>query len=184
MTTSGVPIPSELADRVARELEPDEKLLWAGQPRLDLATRPAYLLVPFGCFFTGFSLLWIVGAGLMTLGLLAPCGLPFIAVGIGMLASPVWLRSMARKTIYAVTDRRAIVWQPGWFGRVAVQSFTAAGLGQMSRVERADGSGDLVFQVHTTGYGDNTRTERRGFLAIDHVKEVEDLVRKTLVTSR
>src|SRR5262245_48419259 len=110
-------VPSDLADRVAGEVSPDERLVWIGQPRLDLAVRPAYFLVPFGIVFTGFALVWIVVAFLITFGILAPCGLPFIAVGVALIVSPVWLRAMARKTVYALSDRRAIIWQPSWFGR-------------------------------------------------------------------
>jgi hypothetical protein len=181
MARSGTPLPPELAERVAAELAPGEELVWVGQPRLDLAVRPAYFLVPFGIVFTGFALVWIVVSFLLTFGLLAPCGLPFVAVGVGLIASPAWLRALARRTVYALTGRRAIVSQPSWFGRVRVQSFTAAGLGQMSRTERPDGSGDLVFQVRVAGFGEDARAERQGFLAIDHVREVEDLVRKTLL---
>src|SRR5262245_17790844 len=147
-------LPADLADQVARELSPGEHLVWAGQPRLDLAVRPAFLLVPFGVVFTGFSVVWMLVAGLLTLGLLAPCGLLFLAAGVAMILSPVWLRSLARRTVYALSDRRAIIWQPGWFGRVTVQSFTAPGLGQMARTERPDGAGDLVFQHYSTGVGD------------------------------
>src|SRR5947209_6334372 len=153
-------MPPELADRVARDLAPEEKLIWVGQPRIDLSLRAAWFLVPMGIFFTGFALVWMLVAGLFTFGLLAPCGLPFIAIGIGLIASPAWLRAMARRTIYALTDRRAIVWQPSWFGRVVVQSFTAAGLGQMTRLERPDGSGNLVFQNSVTGYGENVQTQQ------------------------
>jgi hypothetical protein len=173
-------VPPDLADRVAGELSPDERLVWIGQPRLDLAVRPAYFLVPFGVFFTGFALVWIVVATLITFGIMAPCGLPFVAVGVGLIVSPLWLRAIARKTVYALSDRRAIIWQPSWFGRVTVQSFTAAGLGQMSRTERQDGTGDLVFQVYTTGFGEDAQTVRRGFMGIDRVRDVEQLVRNTL----
>jgi hypothetical protein len=173
-------VPPDLADRVAGELSADERLVWLGQPRLDLAVRPAYFLVPFGVLFTGFALLWMVGAIFITFGIMAPCGLPFIAVGVALLVSPIWLRALARKTVYALSDRRAIIWQPSWFGRITVQSFTASGLGQMSRAERPDGSGDLVFQVYSTGYGENAQTVRRGFMGIDRVRDIEQLVRKTL----
>lgn len=184
MDKTGASLPPELAERVAAELATDEELLWIGQPRLDLAVRPAYFLVPFGIVFTGFALVWVFVSFLLTFGLMAPCGLPFIAVGVGLVASPVWLRALARKTAYGVTGRRAIIWQPSWFGRSTVQSFTASGLGQLTRTQRPDGSGDLVFQVAVTGFGDNSRTERRGFLAINHVKDVEELVRKTLLADR
>ncbi|HEV3255374.1 MAG TPA: hypothetical protein VG013_00710 [Gemmataceae bacterium] len=178
-------VSSELAARVANELDAGERLIWAGQPRLDLAMRSAYLLVPCGVVFTGFALVWIVVAVVVSAGLMAPCSLPFVAVGILLMASPVWLRRRARQTMYALTDRRAIVWEPAWWGTVTVRDYTAAGLGRMSRTERADGSGDLVFEEFTTvsssSNGTTSSTTRRGFLAIDHVREVEDLVRRTLL---
>jgi hypothetical protein len=180
MNDSDLNISPELADRVAGELSPDEKLIWIGQPRSDLAVRPAYFLVPFGVVFVAFSLFWMVMAVVITFGLMAPCGIPFLAIGVALIVSPVWLRAWARKTVYAVSNRRAIIWQPGWFGYITVQSFTPSGLGQMSRTERPDGSGDLVFQVYTSGIGEDSRTITKGFMGIDRVREVEELVRRTL----
>jgi hypothetical protein len=153
---------------------------------MDLSVRPAFFLVPFGIFFGGIAAVWMVVAGFMTMGLMVPCGLPFLAVGIGLIASPIWLRSMARRTLYALTDRRALIWQPGWFGSATVRSYTAAGLGHISRRERRDGSGDLVFEEFTTyshgSNGPSSHTTRRGFLAINNVREVEELVRRTLLS--
>jgi hypothetical protein len=175
----------ELADRVAAELGRDEELVWAGQPRVDLATRPAFFLVPFGIVFTGFAVVWMVVAGLFTFGLLAPCGLPFIAVGIALIASPAWLRSRARRTIYALTNQRAIIWEPTWFRSSTVRKYTPAGLGRISRHERSDGSGDLVFEEFTTytndSDGSNWHRTRRGFMGIDAVREIEELLRRTLL---
>jgi len=176
----------DLANRLNAELAPDEQLFWVGQPRLDLATRPAFFLVPFGIVFGGFALVWMVGAGALTGGLMVPCGLPFLAVGLGLIASPVWLRRRARNILYALTNRRALVWEPGWFGASTVRSYAAAGLGRMSRTERSDGSGDLVFEEFTTvsnsGNGMHSSTTRRGFLGIDNVREVEDMVRRALLS--
>lgn len=186
MSTNDADLSPELADRVARELTPDEKLIWAGQPRPDLMARAAWFLVPFGLVFAGFAVFWMIMAGVMTGGLMAPCALPFIAIGLGMVASPVWLRSLARKTLYALTDRRALVWEPSFWGTTTLRQYTAAGLGHLTRVERSDGSGDLVFEEFTTvnrsGNGTSTSTTRRGFLAIDRVHEVEHLIRQTLLT--
>ena len=176
-----------LMDRVTAQLDAGEKLVWTGQPRLDLATRPKYFLVPFGIVFLVFSLIWMVGAGLLTVGLMAPCALPFIAVGILLIVSPVWLRRRAENVLYALTDRRAIIWEPGWFTSHTVRSYTSGGLGRMARFERADGSGDLVFEEVTASNWDSqnnttsTTTTRRGFMGIDNVREIEDLVRRTLL---
>jgi hypothetical protein len=51
----------------------------------------------------------------------------------------------------------------------------------MSRTERADGSGDLVFEEDwSRDRHGHRQVRRRGFFAIAGVREVEDLVRKTL----
>ena len=142
--------------------------------------------------FTVLALVWILGAFLLTGNRDMQFAIifwvlfwwPFIAGGVwlsAMWASRAWLRILARKTVYALTNRRVIVWQPSWFGRVTAQSFTASGLNQMFRMERPDGAGDLVFQVPVTAFRANSQPERRGFVAIDNVREVEELVRKTLL---
>jgi hypothetical protein len=189
----------EQEQRVLAELGPGESLVWIGQPRPDLMARGSCVLVGMGVFFLVFSVIWIgatlfmsnqfaaqagaVGAISM---LFSACGLPFVAVGIFMLSAPVWMRNRARRTIYALTDRRAIVWEAGWFGSTMTRSYTRAALGNLSRDERADGAGDLIFQEFVTlstnsdGYR-TSQLNRRGFLGINHVREVEQLVRQTLL---
>jgi hypothetical protein len=192
-------LPPELADRVRAELRPDERLVWAGQPRPDLMARGAWFLVPFGGCFALFALIWIgisagIGFGFQGFGqgagafggLFGLCGLPFLLIGIFFLFSPVWLRKQARRTVYALTDRRAVVWAAGWFGTQTVYSYGPGSLQRMLRTERADGAGDLVFEEFVT-YGTDSHgartatTNRRGFLAVDRVRELEDLVRRTLL---
>ena len=46
-------------------------------------------------------------------------------VTLGMLTAPLWAARKARSTFYAVTDRRAILWDAGWWGAVTVRSFRA-----------------------------------------------------------
>jgi hypothetical protein len=201
--STGEPLPPELATRVESELAEGERLVWVGQPLPGLYRRRSIPLVFIGIFFLGFSLLWLALTGGVALvaggaagqadpaagvgvggfmGCFALFGLLPLAMGIGMVTSPLWMGSMARKTVYALTDRRAIIFEPQLFRTVQVRSYTAAGLGAMSRVERGDGSGDLVFEEYTTrGSNNTTSTTRRGFLAIANVHQVEGLVRKTLL---
>lgn len=194
----------EARSRINGEMQPGERLLWSGQPDPGLYARGGWGLSVFGIFFTGFSLFWIAGAGGMMwfsddgpsrhfdgVGRIFSCfplfGLPFLAVGIGMLTSPIWMRRAARRTVYAVTDRRAIVCQGGVWGSVTVRSFGPSDLTDMTRVERAGGGGDLVFREHFTesynskGHRMSSRT-RIGFIGIDGVREVENLIRAQLVT--
>jgi hypothetical protein len=53
----------------------------------------------------------------------------------------------------------------------------------MSRVERGDGAGDLAFEEYVTWGANNcTTAQRHGFLAAPRVRDVEDLVRRTLLS--
>jgi hypothetical protein len=126
---------ADLEARLKSELQSGERVVWAGQPRIDLAVRPAWFLVPFGIVFIGFALLFMAVAGGMAwlanaflfgpgglIGLLACCGIPFLAVGLLMVRSSAWLKRQAGNTLYALTDRRAIVFEPGWGGAVTVRN--------------------------------------------------------------
>jgi hypothetical protein len=176
-------LPSTLADRVEAELADDERLIWAGQPRPDLMVRSAACcLVPFGLLFGGLPLVgtivvFIAGAPVFLLFGAAP----FVGLGIFLICSPLWLRRKARNTVYALTDRRAIIWDAGWYGAFVVRSYASSGLGRIARRERADGSGDLIFEDYPTRGSTKEGATCQGFLCIDHVREVEDLVRRTLL---
>jgi hypothetical protein len=190
-------LPAPLASRVQAELRSGERLVWTGQPVPTRFARPAIGLVLFGIPWTAFAVFWIVmasgmmfgGIGLAGNGFFA-CfplfGIPFVLIGIGLLTSPLWMRRKARQTVYALTDRRAIIWAAGWFGGVEVRSYTGEGLGKMVRRDYPDGTGDLVFEEvvsvgrDSDGYMRTRRTER-GFIAIREVREVEELVRRTLL---
>jgi hypothetical protein len=191
-------LPPELESRVRAELRDGEQLLWVGQPRPRWFSGEALVLVLFGIPFTAFAVFWTamalgIGAGVRNNGpglLFQVCfplfGLPFIVVGLGLLSTPYWQRRRALRTCYALTDRRAIIWEAGNFGSVTVRSYEPDALKGMERVEYADGSGDLVFEeVRRVWSGSNgrrrTSTERRGFLAVDNVRTIETLLRKALL---
>src|SRR5688500_4637586 len=196
-------VPPDVASRMQAELEPGEKLVWLGQPLPRLMARRAWLITLFGIPFTAFAAFWIVmagGAAVFTrdiapgggpfrfFGVCFPLfGLPFLVVGVGMLFAPLWARRTAARTAYALTDRRAIVRRGRAFGSVDVRSYRPQDLPSMSRHERADGSGDLVFQEVYSSYRDSdgdrhTRHQRFGFIGVENVRAVEDLVRKTLLS--
>ena len=192
-------LPPELDTRVRSELRDGERLLWVGQPNPGRFARQAIPLVLFGIPWTAFSVFWMVAAsGILFAGFGAAggfgaffvCfplfGLPFVLIGLWMLSSPYWYRRQARQTCYALTDRRAILWQASTFGSISVRSYGPEALGKIHRTERPDGGGDLIFEeIITIGRdsdGGTTRnTTRRGFLAIDEVRRIEELLRKALL---
>lgn len=196
-------LPDELDARVRSELDQGEQLLWVGQPRPSRFARATIPQVLFGIPWTAFAVLWTTMAtwGLwgkagpaqnagpgMLLGICFPLwGVPFILIGLGMLSSPLWARRRAKRTCYALTDHRAILLEAGTFRSVEVRSYRPAELTKMVRRENADGSGDLVFEeairVQNTTRSRNTAGSLdHGFLGIDNVREIEELLRKALLS--
>src|SRR5579875_316473 len=133
-------LPEELDARVRSELEPGEQLLWVGQPRPSRFVYQTLPIVFFGIPWTAFALLWTgmaiwglwgnAGAAPMQAqgmmgGVFSVCfplwGLPFILIGLGMLSSPFWAIRRAKRTCYALTDRRAIHIEAGAFRSVEVR---------------------------------------------------------------
>ncbi|MCE9530678.1 MAG: hypothetical protein K8T89_06060 [Planctomycetes bacterium] len=186
----------ELDTRVRSELRDNEQLLWVGQPRPGRCARQALPIVLFGIPWTAFALFWMVaasgmlfggGGGLGAIGIIFPLfGLPFVLIGLAMLSSPYWLRKRAKRTCYALTNRRAIVWKASWFGSVEVRSYGPNELTKLRRVEYPNGEGDIVFEETTVTFGrdaDGNRTaqtNRNGFMAIENVRAIEELLRKAL----
>ncbi len=202
-------LPPELEQRVRSELTADERLVWVGRPRPDLYRGQTIFLSIFGAFFTAAAL-FIFGIGsVISLGFAgfgaaaggARGGLvgcfplffclftgPFMLIGVYMMTAPLWMPKRIARIGYALTNRRAIIWEPGWFAnQYTVRNYTREGLGRMYRTDRADDAGDLVFEEFYTRTSDSdgnvsTRRNQRGFLGIDRVREVEELLRLTLMT--
>lgn len=138
---------------VRAELEPGEKLLWSGKSGISTgqAIRKSFPIMLFAIPWTAFAIFWICAASgfrLPDLDNLHPAnlfplfGIPFVLVGLGMLATPFRLVRKARKIVYAVTDRRCLIIEAGRARRI--RSYAGKDIGQVERTEYADGSGDLV----------------------------------------
>ena len=186
-------LPPDLDAMVRSEVGGGEKLRWVGQPRPGPRFGAAVPVALIGVFVAGFAVFWMVMAAAITgggavmvtgeakfglLGLIFPLfGIPILVIGLGMIASPFWAGRAASKTAYAVTDRRAILWEPTLWSGLQVRSYGPAQLGKMIRNQRPDGSGDLIFEEITTlGPRGRRAVTRRGFFAIDRVREVETLI--------
>ena len=184
MSTVGA-IPRELEDKVKRELESGERVLWMQQP------IPRYFTaVSTGAFFfaipwTAFAVFWICGAS----GFKCPdfskggfsffplFGVPFVLIGIGMLSSPLWSYRKAFKTVYVITDRRAITFDSGW--TTTIRSYPPDRLQSIYRKEKRDGTGDVVLgQRVWSGSEGGQQAQDLGFLNVRDPKTVEQMLRK------
>lgn len=189
-------LPQELRDRVRGELRAGERLLWIGQPLPGRAFWSALPIILFAIPWTAFAVFWVASAVWMTgrapgggIGALFSCfplfGVPFILIGLAMLSTPLWAWRQAAHTCYALTDQRAILWEGRWYSGAEVRSYGPPDLTRLVRIERSDGSGDLVFEellslTYNKGRMANT-TSQRGFLNIAHVRGVESLLRRALL---
>jgi len=184
-------IEPELRRAIDAELDAGERIVWLRQPVPWLLWRGSLAVLIFGVPWTAFAVFWTLGAaGLIGSGARATgwwdylfplWGLPFIFIGLVLLSAPYWTARAARQTVYAITDRRAIIWIPKAWGEKEVQSFEPRRLLSMTRKQRADGSGDLVFEQFRETHGSSTTTIRRGFMGLADVRDAEEVLREVLL---
>jgi hypothetical protein len=184
-------LPTEPASLVDAELAKGERIAWIGQPIPSRFARSIIPIALFGIPFTAFAFFWIAGASgsrfpgvPSAFGFFPLFGIPFVLVGLGMLLSPLWMFYRAGRTVYAVTDRRALLIERGLLGQVTVRSFEPASLNDVTRTQYVDGSGNLIFlREYRPGprYSTNGRRGRFfqvGFLAVPDVREAEERLRE------
>lgn len=165
------------------QIDPGERLLWSGTPAPGVAAARALPASFIGIPFVAFACFWIWSAWSMTSrsagmpwSLFPLFGIPFVVVGLGVMGAPLWTWLAAGKTVYALTDKRALIIVGG-----GVQSFAPSDINEISRSERADGTGSVFFASRTmTGSRGFTRQLRIGFEGIPEVRNVEHLIREHL----
>jgi len=114
----------------------------------------------------------------------------FLVGGLCCAGVPLYRWKMAQGTVYALTNRRALVFRPGLFGP-GRESYSPVEVAQMRRADSwlFEGGGDVIFRTVVTvkssssrhGSGRSVTTTHYGFLAVEDVKGVEKLVRETLI---
>ena len=177
-------LPADL-DALARdELARGETVEWAAQPDARRAALGGLAVWLFAIPWTTFSLFWtaMAGSGIddwTSLQILFPLfGTPFILIGLAMLSTPWWAWRGARRTLYVVTDRRAILFEASGLRAIGVRTFRPEALHDVRRTERPDGSGSLVFSKTTVRDSDGDRMlVTDGFTNVRDVRAAEDAVR-------
>ncbi len=183
----------ELSALVKPELAPGERLLWAsradrpspsaGESSRALGLRWSLILGAFGviCFFWAASLdsrrfegiqSALVIAGIIA-GLISSCVL--LATLAGATSRARERRRLAGR-LYALTDSRAMIWEPmPNSAAVTIHTFSRGTIEaqHLRRVQFPDGSGDVLFR--------NEYNHPPGFLGVGDVRRVEDLIRRFLM---
>jgi len=177
MNTNDVPF--DLIQRVQPQLQGGEGIRWISPANPKLALLGGLALWLFAIPWTAFALFWMAGAAgfkipnfKSPMSLFPLFGLPFVLIGLAMLASPLFLYKKAKSTFYIITDRRALIFQDG--ATVKMQSFGPQQLQNIERIQAPDGSGSLIFTEQRSGR--NNRSVKIGFLGIKDVKHAEALL--------
>ena len=178
-------VPSSFQSMVESEMQSGERIVWMDQPIGARLARSAWPIVLFGLPWTAFAVFWMWGAtwGTSQTESAGPFkffplfGLPFVLIGVGMLSSPYWLLRGAKRSVYVLTDRRAILFRANWRGSLNIRSFNPDQLTTIQRTQHKDGTGDVVFSQDFRRDNDGHRVSSNiGFLAIRDVKSVEEMV--------
>jgi hypothetical protein len=178
-------IPRHLQERVRRELEWDERIEWMDTPVPRFFTPLSTGAFLFAILWTAFAIFWIYGAsgfkmpdfGEGGISFFPLFGVPHVLIGLALLFTPLWAYRKALRTVYVITDRRAITFDGGWSG--TIRSYPPDKLQDIHRREKRDGSGDVIIARRAlTGSGGDHRSEDQGFLQVRNPKEVEHMLKK------
>ncbi len=175
-------LPPAIRARVEADLEPGEAVLWVARPGSMLRVLPTIPAALFAIPWTAFAVFWTTSAAATSgrvdgpVELLPLFGVPFVGVGLGMFVSPLVAWCAADRACVAITDRRALSWEPHGLSGTVLHAWTPTELARLRRVERSDGSGDLLVEEASRG-----RPFGRGLLGIPRVREAERVLRESLL---
>ncbi len=192
------------------ELTEGEELLWSGSP--DPHTKS--IVSPARVFLILALVFGIVGIVLLVIGVIIQItttdpqvrqgmlgleipGGTFILLAIMFTIFTIVYSKVPRNMLYAITNRRAIIIRTGTY--TTIDSFAKNDIGPIRRLERPDGSGDLIFALHNQfgynsqnsgSYGNSYNTYNSGynpgrygtgiFLSIHDVRLAERILITTL----
>jgi hypothetical protein len=171
------------------EINPGETVVWSAAPDPKRSWYKALPMVLFAIPWTAFAIFWMFGAmgfkapdfsrsgGFMQL-LFPLFGLPFVLVGLGMFASPFWLRRQAALTGYFITNQRAVLVEKRFFGGFRVRSFFPEDLSALDRTQREDGSGDIIISREFRRSRNGTAEVPVGFFGIPDARSVEAFLQR------
>lgn len=149
-------LPKSLAHLV-REATGGERLIWLGRPHSGRILRQGLWSWMFALPWTVFSMAWtsvpvsvllfaqgpdkMGGWGIPAMAVMALFGLPFVAIGLSMMAEPFRAAARARQTAIALTGQRIVIVTNG--RAVVVRSIPLTSIVRFELRPKRDGSGDL-----------------------------------------
>jgi hypothetical protein len=146
--------------------------MWLDQPRPAPFGTSAVIVVSFGALWAAYHIYWSLrlvraGASWESAVVIAP----FLLAGVWMQTYPLRLARRARRTVYVVTDPRAMIVQARR-RCTHVRFFEPWQLRAVQKRRRPDGSGDLIFDGTA---GDSSEDAQGSFPGDDGFHNVPDV---------
>lgn len=185
-------LPRHMRDAVVKEFA-GEAIRWVGRPSSARTLRAAAVIWLFAVPWTAFSLGWEFMAlqGWLSgkpspstshtvMGVVFPLfGLPFVLVGLGMMAAPFLAWHWARQSVHVIGHRRFATMTVG--RRLKVKSYRLDDIVRTERTEKRDGSGTLKVVTGLRRDSDGDKVEDSEVLyGIADVAKVERLLSRHL----
>jgi len=171
-------LPSKVLQRLSGALEPNEVVVWVGQPERWRYAKQGFVACSK---IWGFWLLFVLGSSALRSSseaeFVASFNDPAVLIGLVGLAWPLWMWRKAGSLAYVITDRRALQVDGDSWGRISSYAPDFLALG-VERIDRDNGFGDLIL-----GHVDDFESfDAKGrslcfFRAISDPHRVEVLVR-------
>ena len=165
---------THIPEDVRHELRADETPQWIGYPiPKQYAIQEGLTLFLFGIPWTAFVIFWESQAMKSENLVLQLWGIPFILVGLYLLANPLLEYWRALRTIYVVTNQRVFILNGVL--RPSKKVFAPSNLGDFDVERKHDGSGNIILSEEQKRAGEQgVYTEKIRFKAIPNVREAEE----------
>ena len=165
---------TDIPEHVRHELRADETPKWIGYPNPKrYAIEEGLVRCLFGIPFTGFAVVWVLLAMQSASPYNSLFVIPFILIGLYLLASPLLEYWRALRTIYVVTNQRVVI-----LDGVLHHSQKDIALSDLEHVyveRKRDGSGNIILSEERVEDPEaGLIVTKIGFIAIPNVREAEE----------
>lgn len=173
----------KLRERIDAALEDTENLVLVTFPRWSWGNPTVLLFIVFGVF-------WLTIVSLATVSMVTEPSIggfeclfmiPFWVVGVGIVAGLLIYRARVLRTVYLITDKRAVVLRPSAFFRPKVLFWPLKPDMVKAVNERRGGYGDIVLGYKS--YQVNNQPAPDGLLNVPEVRRVLSILQEQLHAS-
>jgi hypothetical protein len=172
-------MPSSIETPISNELLAGEELLWSGSPdQKKKGAVSSNRLLATGWIYAPLGIALMIASAILSQGMLrgntflfliaSVLGFFIFIMGVFCLRIGYSARFSSQKVFYAITNRRVIILSEGRYVRVI--SYSKRMITQVQRVDRPDGSGDLIVVVVP---GNMVANRQNTLMAISNVRQVE-----------